>query len=658
MDSKQAPAEAAFKVPSLEVLAENDQRFRELVEALPDAILVHSENRIVYVNPFCVRLLAASGADQLLGKNVFEIIDSAHHLAIERRIRNCYSTGTASSPREFVLIACDGSRVEAEAVAIPISWKGARAIAVALRDIGRRKQTEQALRQSEEKYRKLFENATYGIFLSKLDGTFLDVNPALVTMLGYSSKEELLTRNLNTDVHEDPAVRASILARYGPGPSGRVDDVEVNWKRKDGKIVAVSTSGGAVQGEDGEFSHFEVIVEDITEKRNLEAQFRQAHKMEALGLLAGGISHDFNNLLSVILANSELLLEKMESDGQRHHGEEIIKATQRASQLTQQLLAFSRKQVIYPAVLNLNAVVYDVSKILQRLIGEDVQIVTQLETGLGAVRADRGQIEQILMNLATNARDAMPNGGKFTVLTENARLGPEDVARNSYVQPGQYVRLSASDTGTGMTEEARAHIFEPFFTTKAQGRGTGLGLATIYGIVKQSGGYIWATSAPGAGTTFDIYLPRIDEKPAPSVSSLQETRGNYPRGTETILVLEDEEALRQVTCEFLAASGYNVLQAGRGDSALDVAAQYREAIPLIVSDVVLPDMNGPAIVVKIQALHPEAKVLYVSGYTQVPLAQRLIAEGAVLLPKPFLRKDLLKRVDETLHPQLPAGSTH
>ena len=520
-------------------------------------------------------------------------------------------------------------------------------------DISDRKRAEQALRQSEEKYRELFENATYGIFRSQLDGALLDVNPALVAMLGYSSKEELLTRNLSRDLYDDPADRKSILDSYGP--SGRVSGCEVNWKRKDGKIIVVRISGGAFRGQDGSFSHFEVIVEDITGRRSLEAQFRQAQKMEAVGLLAGGISHDYNNLLGVILGNADLLLETTPTGAQQHYAEQIKKATRRAAELTRQLLAFSRKQVLYPVILDLNVVVRDVGKILQRLIGEDVQIVTDLETSLDSTRADRGQIEQILMNLATNARDAMPNGGKFTIRTANAELGPDDVALHPYAKLGRYVRLSVNDTGVGMTDAIRHRVFEPFFTTKAEGRGTGLGLATVYGIVKQSTGYIWVSSAPGAGATFDIYLPRVDEKAPPLVGGLEE-RSAYPRGTETILLLEDEESLRQVTCECLTTNGYNVLQAGRGNHAIDVAEQYKGPIALIVSDVVLPDMSGPSVATKVRALHPEAKVLYVSGYAEVPVAQQLIAEGAILLQKPLSRGDLLSKVDEMLHLRTSLGS--
>jgi PAS domain S-box-containing protein len=553
-----------------------------------------------------------------------------------------------------VLWRADGTSFQAEYWSYPMYKTGELVGAVVtFLDISDRKRAEQALRQSEEKYRELFEHATYGIFRSRLDGALLDVNPALVAMLGYSSKEELLTRNLSRDIYEVPADRRSILDSFGP--SGRVSGRDVNWKRKDGKIIVVRISGGAFRRQDGSFSHFEVIVEDITERRSLEAQFRQAQKMEAVGLLAGGISHDYNNLLGVILGNADLLLETTPTGVQQHYAEQIKKATRRAAELTRQLLAFSRKQILYPVILDLNTVVRDVGKILQRLIGEDVQIVTDLETSLDSTRADRGQIEQILMNLATNARDAMPNGGKFTIRTGNAELGPDDVALHPYAELGRYVRLSVNDTGVGMTDAIRRRVFEPFFTTKAEGRGTGLGLATVYGIVKQSTGYIWVSSAPGAGTTFDIYLPRVDEKAPPLVTGLEE-RSEYPRGTETILLLEDEESLRQVTCECLTASGYNVLQAGRGNHAIDVAEQYKGPIALIVSDVVLPDMSGPSVATKVRALHPEAKVLYVSGYAEVPAAQQLIAEGAILLQKPLSRGDLLRKVDEMLHLRTLLGS--
>jgi PAS domain S-box-containing protein len=515
-------------------------------------------------------------------------------------------------------------------------------------DISELKEAEEKIQASEEKYRNLFENAAYGIFLAKPDGELLDVNPALVAMLGYSSKEELLTRNLERDIYEDPEARRSILRAHAS--DARVVGVETNWRRKDGKAITVRMNGGVFRGKDGQVVRFEVVVEDITERRSLEAQFRQSQKMEAVGLLAGGISHDFNNLLGVILGNADLLMEKIEGGPQQRHAEAIKQAGRSAAQLIRQLLAFSRKQVLYPAVMDLNAVVGDIGKILRRLIGEDVRVATDLKTGLGSIQADRGQIEQILLNLATNARDAMPCGGTFRIRTENAELGAQEVARYPYVKPGRYVHLSVNDTGTGMSEEIRSRVFEPFFTTKDKGRGTGLGLATVYGIVKQSGGYIWVTSSMGTGSTFDIYLPRVDEK-ASRVVKNELCLSEYPRGTETILVLEDEGCLRQVTREFLTASGYNVLEAGHGYIAIDMAKQYKGEIPLIVSDVVLPEMSGPSAIAKLRLLHPEMQVLYVSGYAEVPVAQQLISEGATLLQKPVSRMDLLKKVDEMLHGQ-------
>ena len=758
---------------SLEEMAESEQRFRHLVENLPDAIMVHTEGKIVFVNPFALRLLAAEGAEQLLGHDISDFIKPECLAAIQKRATECYLTGMASPPMEAVLIACDGSSVDIEAVAIPTTWNGAPAIEAVLRDIRTRKraeeaaqtwqrrlelaqkaglrigfwdwdvtantviwsdetyrqfgytrdmfsgqvddaasrihakdqkrvnaairkvlageakeysaqyrvvhpdgttrwinargvmvvdgsthmigigvdvtdlkETEQSLEESEEKYRNLYENTTYGIFLAKPDGTLLDVNHALVAMLGYGSKEELLTLNLGRDIYETASKRASIIA--DAGPDNRVDGVEASWRNKDGKVFPVRMSGAAVRSKDGGISHYEVIVEDMTERLNLEAQFRQSQKMGAVGLLAGGISHDFNNLLGVILGNADLLREKKQSGAELHNVDAITVAGKSAAQLIRQLLAFSRKQVLYPTLMDVNTIVGEIGKMLHRLISEDVQITTELEPELGSIRADRGQVEQILMNLATNARDAMPSGGTLNIRTENAELGEDDVARCPYVKPGRYVRLSISDTGMGMSEEVRSHIFEPFFTTKQRGRGTGLGLATVYGIVKQSGGYIWVTSSPGAGASFNIYLPRVEEKAPPLIARVP-LRNEFPRGTETILVLEDDESLRQVTCEFLTASGYNVLQAGRSETAVALASQYKGKIPLIVTDVVLPDVSGPSTVSKLQVLHPEMEAIYVSGYTEAPVAQRLIADGAILLQKPLSRIDLLRKVDEILH---------
>ena len=632
---------------------ESEDRYLLLLNSTAEGIYgLDLKGNCTFCNPACLRSLGYQAPEELLGKNMHALMhhtraDGTPYSEEECQIYVAIREGEASHVAEEVLWRADGTSFQAIYWSYPMRRAGKLfGAVVSFLDISELKRAEQSLRDSEETYRELFEHATYGSFRSNWEGDFLDVNPALVAILGYGSKAELMACNLNRDIFENSEDRVSLLKRLEP--SGRIDGVEVNWKRKDGKTVLVRLGGVQIRRKDGQVSHFEVIVEDITERRSLEAQYRQAQKMEAVGLLAGGISHDFNNHLSVILGNADLLLEKTQSGKLQHYAREIKKATKSAAQLTRQLLAFSRKQVLHPTLLDLSAVVSDVVKSLVRLIGEDVQIVVEGETSSASIRADRGQIEQILMNLATNARDAMPNGGTFTVRTENAELGPHDVARYFYVRPGHYVRLSVSDTGMGMSEEILTHVFEPFFTTKPQGKGTGLGLATVYGIVKQSGGYVWISSTPGKGATFDIYLPRVDEV-APPLLGEPEGQSEYPKGTETILVLEDEEAVRAVTCEFLTAGGYTVLQAGRGSLTIEEAQRYKGRIQLIISDVVLPDMSGPSVVERVQALHPGLKVLFVSGYAEVPVAQKLIEEGFILLQKPVSRTALMKTVDELLH---------
>jgi PAS domain S-box-containing protein len=607
---------------------------------------------VTFCNPASLRLLGYSACEDLSGKTIHSIVHHTRGDGTPYADGDCLLSGSTREHKAChlsseLLWRADGTNFWAECWSHPID-QGGKAIGsvVTFIDVTERKIAEQALRQSEEKYRELVENATYGIFRSAPDGSLLDVNPAFVAMLGYSSKNELLSRNLNSDIYEHVAQHTSILSRLEP--TGRFHSVEASWKRKDRKIISVRMSGRRILGRDGQASHFEILAEDVSVRRNLEAQLRQAQKMESVGLLAGGISHDFNNHLSVILGNVELLLDHVESIKQQHYGEEIRIATLKAAELTRQLLAFSRKQVLYPTVLDLNAVVNDVVRILQRLIGENINIEVLAGDNLASVEADRGQIEQILMNFATNARDAMPSGGKFTIRTENRKLGVEDVVSHPYMPFGQYVRLSASDTGVGMDEDTRARAFEPFFTTKAQGCGTGLGLATVYGIVKQSGGYVLISTKPGGGTTFDIYLPQVSA-PAPPLRVESGVRDIYRKGTETVLILEDEEALRRVMCECLISGGYEVLQASEGEEAVKIAQQHKRPIHLIISDVILPGTSGPAAVAEVQTVHPEMKALFVSGYADVQMAQILVEQGAVLLRKPVSRGDLMRKVDELLH---------
>jgi signal transduction histidine kinase len=394
----------------------------------------------------------------------------------------------------------------------------------------------------------------------------------------------------------------------------------------------------------------EQFKQEVTKREEVEEQLRQSQKMEAIGRLAGGIAHDFNNLLTVISGYSDLMLGLM---GQQHeyreHLEQIFNASERAASLTRQLLAFSRKQVLQPAVLNLNSVVAQMDKLLRRLIGEDIDLVTRLHSGLDAVTFDPGQIEQIVMNLAVNARDAMPQGGKLTIETANVELDASYAQAHTSAQPGPHVMIAVTDTGTGMDAETKARIFEPFFTTKEKGKGTGLGLATVYGIVKQSGGNIWVYSEPGHGTTFKIYLPRAEAAADPKECRTT-TEPQVPQAA-TILMVEDEEAVRTLLRRVLEGAGYTVLAAADAEEALKLCQQHREQLQLLLTDVVLPKSGGPQLAAQIEALCPGLKVAFMSGYTDNAMVHRgLLDAGAAFIEKPIAPKLLLEKIREYLSP--------
>jgi two-component system cell cycle sensor histidine kinase/response regulator CckA len=410
--------------------------------------------------------------------------------------------------------------------------------------------------------------------------------------------------------------------------------------------VTVQLSVRAVRGRGGEVEYYETFVRDVTEQRRLEGQLLQAQKMEAVGRLAGGVAHDFNNLLTVILSYGDLLLEDLPRDApQRDDVAEIRQAAVAASALTRQLLAFSRQQVLEPRVLDVNAVVAGTEKLLTRLIGEDVRLTISLATTVGLVKVDPGQLEQIIMNLAVNARDAMPQGGRLTIETGDVEMDETYVRGHPLAHAGHYVMLAVSDTGVGMDAETQARIFEPFFTTKEVGKGTGLGLATVYGIVKQSGGFIWVYSEPGHGTTFKVYLPRVDEPVSPAAAAAPPAAG----GAETVLVVEDVAAVRTVAREMLERRGYTVLEAPDGESALRLAGKHRGEIHLLLTDVVMPGGSGRALADRLLALRPGMKVLYMSGYTDDAVVRHGILEaGIAYLQKPFAPDSLTRKVRAVL----------
>jgi len=498
----------------------------------------------------------------------------------------------------------------------------------------------------EQKYRSIFEGAIFGIFQTTPEGRYLSANPSMARMFGYDSAEELIAsiHDVAQQMYVDPRRREefkSLLERHG-----KVQNFEVQLYRKDGTTLWVSANARVIF-QDGVPVRYEGMNQDITERKLLEGQLLQAQKMEAVGRLAGGVAHDFNNAIGVIVGYSALLKERLGSDVVLHrYAEEIGKAGHRAGSLTRQLLAFSRKQVIQPTILDLNSVITEMEKMLHRLIGEDIAVTITRATNLGRIKADLGQIEQILMNLAVNARDAMPTGGRLIIETANAELDEVNLAQHAFAKPGSYVVLSVSDTGCGMDRETQAHIFEPFFTTKGA-HGTGLGLSTIYGIVKQSEGYIWVYSEEGRGARFKIHFPRV-EACAQSIV-VPEDKFAAPRGSETVLLVEDDEAMRTLMRGCLADHGYAVLDVRSGEAAILTASQYDGPIHLLLTDVVMTGISGHQLAESLAVSRPEMKCLYTSGYTADLIAGHGILEPqVVLLEKPFTREALLRKVRKIL----------
>jgi PAS domain S-box-containing protein len=506
-------------------------------------------------------------------------------------------------------------------------------------DITYRKEVEAALRASEAYHRTILENIGDAVFITDASGRYLDVNPRACELTGYTHEELVGLHVSDTYV---PDERAEVAGRLARAQAGKVQFAERQLLRKDGSVVLVEVSARPLP--DGRLL---ATLRDITERRTLEQQLRQAQKMEAVGRLAGGVAHDFNNLLTAIFGYAEFAAEDLPADSPvREDIEEIRKAAQRASSLTRQLLAFSRQQVLEPVVLNLNELVRDLEKMLRRLIGEDVEMDLRLSEGLANVRADPGQLNQVLLNLVVNARDAMPTGGRLLIETQDAELNEDYVEQHQPVVPGAYVLLAVSDTGSGMTPDVKSHLFEPFFTTKEKGKGTGLGLSTVYGIVKQSGGYIWAYSEVGVGTTFKIYLPRVD---APAQTAARRPEPGSLSGTETILVAEDDEPLRLLASAMLRKLGYTVLEAQDADMALAAAAAHPGAIHLLVTDVVMPGQSGRALARALIAARPTLKVLYISGYTDEAIVHHgMLEPGLHFLQKPFTSAGLAKKVRSVL----------
>jgi PAS domain S-box-containing protein len=494
-------------------------------------------------------------------------------------------------------------------------------------------------RRSEEKYRMVVEQASDGIIIIDPNGNFIEVNPKMLEMLGYTRTQflELNLRDLipKDDQSRDP-MRLDLLR------SGKVVRKERRFIRRDGSLIDVEL--GITALEDG----IQAIVRDVSERNRLETQLRQSQKLEAVGRLAGGVAHDFNNLLTVILGHSDLAITTLDlNDRLRRDLEDIREAGTRAAVLTHQLLAFSRKQVLQPKVLSLNAAITNLTKMLGRLITSNIEIVTRCEAELWSAKVDPGQLDQVILNLSLNARDAMPLGGKLIIETANRRFEGEQISGQVQIPPGQYVMLAVSDTGCGMDAETRSHLFEPFFTTKTEGKGTGLGLSTVYGIVRQSGGHIAVYSEPGHGTTVKVYLPRAGE--SADTGALGEDTAPLPVGTETILLAEDEDRVRSLTVAVLTQQGYTVIEACDGQEALALAREYRGEIHLLLTDIVMPRLSGKDLADQLRRDRPGLRVLLSSGYTGDTVMQQGVMDASIpFLQKPFTVRTLTLKVREVL----------
>ncbi len=620
----------------------SEMRYRRLFESAKDGILIldAETGRIVDVNPFMTELTGYSRED-FLGVPLWDIGPfediAASKLSFAELQANDYVRY-----EDLPLKTHDGREVAVEFISNVYRVDEAKVIQCNIRDIRSRKRTEATL----ARLAAAIEQAAEAVVITDPQGTIEYVNPAFEEGSGYS-KAEVLGRNpriLQSGVHDESFYRSL----WKTISSGAVWRGRLVNRKKDGSLYHEDASISSVRDSAGAITSYVAVKRDVTARIALEAQFLQAQKMEAIGRLAGGVAHDFNNVLSVILSYADLIREDLEpNEPMRADIAEIRTAALHAATLTRQLLAFSRQQVLQPRVLNLNDSLAATEKMIRRLLGADIEVTMLPEPALENVLADPGQIEQILMNLAVNARDAMSDGGKLTIETANVTLDESYAGTHGEVRPGSYVALAVSDTGIGMPQETLARIFEPFFTTKEKDRGTGLGLATVFGIVKQSGGHIFVYSEPGQGTTFKIYLPKVSgavAEPPPL-----EPGAAPARGSATILLVEDDDQLRVVARNTLRRQGYVVLDAPNAGEALLICEQHPANIDLLLTDVVLPRMSGRQLAERLALLRPAMKVLYMSGHTDQAILQHgIIDTGAAFLQKPFTPASLTRKVREVL----------
>jgi PAS domain S-box-containing protein len=633
-----------------ELLQRERETFFPILHKAPYGIaLIDNDGRFVYINPAFTNITGYTLADISSGRDWFHV--ASPFLEYKEEIINSWKSNAIHKGLERVFsILCKNGEIK-QIECKPTLLDDGR-IVVILFDITERKRAEEALSHSEEQYRLIAENTTDLICTLDLQGNFHYVSPSFKEALGYSS-EELTGLNAFSLIHPDELETAmKIFQQALVNKEG--GHLEFRYRHKNGNWRVFESVGNWVFNGNGTPRESVIVSRDITERRQteekmaaLQEQLGQAQKMEAIGRLAGGIAHDFNNILAVIQGYSDLCLCSIpKEDPLREDIQGIANAVRRAANLISQLLTFSRRQAMEMEVIDLNPLLRNLEKMLCRVIGEDIELVTLLADDLGRVKADPGQIEQILLNLAVNSRDAMPSGGKLTIETANVTLKETYSQDHPGLAPGHYVMVSITDTGLGMSQEVKERIFEPFFTTKEMGKGTGLGLSMVYGIVKQSGGHIRVDSEPGKGTVFRVYLPRVDEPP---VEVEEKEIGGAPLGKETILVVEDEEEVRRLAVRILERHGYRVLEASCVNDALALCKEPNKPIHLILTDIVMPEMSGPQLAKQLSSLHPQLKVLYMSGYTDNAIVhQGDLKDGVNYIQKPFTMDGLAKKMREVL----------
>jgi PAS domain S-box-containing protein len=629
---------------AVEALQRSEEYFRSLIENALDIIAVlDSDGTVRYGSPSFQRVLGFESRE-LVQKDLYAIIHPDDQELVRTVLRQA-TTETGPQSFEFRVRAKDGSWRVLEAIGKYFTMEAAKpGFVLNSRDITARKRAEEALLNANETLRGVIETSPLAIYTLDREGRVTSWNGAAEKMYGYSGKD-VIGHPQSILFPDEPAFPDG-LDRVARGEIAA--GIEGQSRRKDGRKIDVSVWTAPLRDHVGAISGFVVVVADTTDRKKLEAQFQQAQKMEAVGRLAGGIAHDFNNLLTVITGYCQMLLDRLDSqDPVFEDMQQVLKAADRATTLTKQLLAFSRKQIVQPKVIDLRHLINDMEHILRRLVGENIDVHVDAPAGLGCVRVDPGQLEQVVINLAVNARDAMPKGGRITIEMRNVVLDSKYVARHIAMESGRYVLLAISDTGVGIPPETQVNLFEPFFTTKEKGRGTGLGLSTSYGIVKQNRGEILVYSEVGVGTTFKIYLPRADEPMDVEPAVPTETRDL--RGTETILIVEDEEGVRKVLVEMLSQQGYRVLVAGGGPEALELFSAHNGPLDLLITDVIMPKMSGRELADTLRTKIPDLKVLYVSGYTDSAIVHHGILEpGTVFLQKPFTPEQLTVKVRDVL----------